>query len=704
MDKSLKLVTAEIRRKAETFLNYGLEERQDQSDSLSAAMEIIKELLSNQTSLLSQNQQLLEAEMEFHKERDYYKDIFNNQPAGLYRIRVFGDHKAENTNWISSQQPPYTMEIASQRFCEILGLSHRDFDKNPYKIVDLVCEEEKASFVKANEEANKKFIPFQWEGRLLVNDELKWIRLESLPRRLNNGDILWTGILYDVTKGKLAEEALKESEEKYRLLFMSNPQPMWIFDCETLNFIEVNEAALRHYGYSEEEFLSMSLLDIRPPEEVPAFLKDIEHIVSGQKNFGERRHKKKNGEEFFVEVVTSTIYYHGKLANHVLINDITQRKRIEDALFNWNHELENRVAERTSKLLELNKSLQDAEEKLRTVADYNYNWEYWIGPDKNLVYMSPSVERITGYTVAEFQKNPDLINCIVHNQDAEIWENHRLQRCSEDSEREVFECAFRIVTKTGDVRWIAHICRYIYNKDGNYLGIRVSNRDVTESVEVQNQLVRVTVDVSERERNSFSRDLHDGLGPLLSSIKLYFQMLSSTTDAQKRKVIEENGSKNIDRAIQTTRELARGLSSQFLSRSGYVVATQDFVRQINDSNKIRINFTTNTNDRFNKLLEVSLYRITTELIRNTLSYSQASEVMIEFGYDSTAKAVRLCYVDNGVGFDMETVRKSSKGLGITNIFQRAHILKGNIEFQTEPGAGMKVSLSFPTDENAGLNF
>lgn len=703
MDKKLKQVSAELRCKAETFLN-SRSLQTDVTDQEANAFEIIQELLSNQTSLLAQNQQLLEAEMEFHKERNYYKDIFNNQPAGLYRIRVFAPNKPDNTNWISSQRPPYIMEIASQRFCEILGVTHHDFDENPYMIVDLVCDEEKESFVKANEEANEKLIPFQWEGRLLVKDKLKWIRLESLPRMLKNGDILWTGILYDVTKGKLAEEALKESEEKYRLLFVTNPQPMWILDCETLGFIEVNESAVRHYGYSKAEFLSMSALDIRPSEDIPIYLNDIQRIIAGKKLFSERRHIKKNGDIIFVEIVTSTIYYQGKLANHVLINDITERKRIEDSLFNLNQELESRVAKRTSELQELNQSLQATEEKLRTVADYNYNWEYWRAPDGHIMYMSPSVERITGYSVAEFQNEPELLNTIVFSEDAESWEKHRKQRCLESSGNEVLECVFRIVTKNGGIRWIAHICRCIYNKDNKYLGARVSNRDITESVEVQNQLLRVTIDVSERERNSFSRDLHDGLGPLLSTIKLYFQMLITTTDTEKRKVIEENGNKNIDRAIQTTRELARGLSSQFLSRSGYIAAIQDFVRQINDSAKICISFTSNTNDRFNKLLEVSLYRITTELIRNTLSYSQANEVKVEFMYDSVAKVVTLLYSDNGIGFDLEAVQKSDKGLGLTNIFERTHILKGNVKMETTPGAGMEVYLQFPIEENTVFNY
>ncbi|MFT3753058.1 MAG: PAS domain S-box protein [Paludibacter sp.] len=698
MDKKLKLVTAELRRKAEAFL-YSRLEGQNCSGSDSDALEIIQELLSNQTSLLSQNQHLLEAEMEFHKERDYYKDIFNNQPAGLYRIRVSGAKRYENSNWVNAKEPPYFMETASPRFCEILEMTHRDFDKNPYVIVDLVCDEEKESFVRANEEANRKLIPFQWEGKLIVNGQLKWIRLESLPRELKNGDILWTGILYDVTQRKLAEEALKESEEKYRLLFVTNPQPMWIIDCETLDFIEVNDAAIRHYGYSKAEFLSMTALDVRPLEDIPGYLDDLEHIIGGQEFFAERRHVKKDGELIFVEIFTSTIYYKGKLANHVLINDITERKRIEDSLFHLNQELESRVEERTSELLELNKSLRATEEKLRTVADYNYNWEYWRDPDGQLVYMSPSVLRITGYTIADFQNNPDLVNDIIYKEDIEKWEKHRKKRCSGASDHEVLESVFRILTKTGEVRWIAHICRRIYNEDNKYLGVRVSNRDVTESVEVQNQLVRVTVDVSERERNSFSRDLHDGLGPLLSTIKLYFQMLSTTTDIEKRKIIEENGNKNIDRAIQTTRELARGLSSQFLSRSGYILAIQDFIHQLNDSNKVRISFVTNTNDRFNKLLEVSLYRITTELLRNTLSYSQATEVSIEFVYDNTGKVVSLLYSDNGIGFDLEEVQRRDKGLGLTNIFQRTHILRGNIKVVTKPEAGLKVYLQFPIEGN-----
>lgn len=216
-------------------------------------------------------------------------------------------------------------------------------------------------------------------------------------------------------------------------------------------------------------------------------------------------------------------------------------------------------------------------------------------------------------------------------------------------------------------------------------------------------MLKVTVDVSERERNSFSRDLHDGLGPLLSAVKLYFQMLAGTTDIEKKKLIEVNGNKNIDRAIQTTRELARGLSSQFLSNSGYIAAIHDFVGQINDSGKVSISFATNTTERFNVFLEVSLYRISTELIKNTLTYAQATHVKIEFVYDSVVKTVTLLYTDNGIGFDLELVQKSDKGLGLMNIYQRTQILKGNVNVETKPGDGLKVYIQLPVEENKVFN-
>lgn len=208
-------------------------------------------------------------------------------------------------------------------------------------------------------------------------------------------------------------------------------------------------------------------------------------------------------------------------------------------------------------------------------------------------------------------------------------------------------------------------------------------------------MLNITVDVEERERNRFSAELHDGMGPLLSTIKLYFQWLADTDDPEKKKIIVEKGSHSIEMAIQTAREMARGLSSQFLSEVGYISALNDFVQQINLTRKININFVANSNDRFGSFQELMLYRITTELIKNTLTYAHASRVDITFDYNQLKKIIIFAYADDGVGFDWEEIRKQKKGLGLMNIQQRVLIMKGDVEVKARPGEGMQVLIQIP---------
>ena len=128
-----------------------------------------------------------------------------------------------------------------------------------------------------------------------------------------------------------AKDTLRESEQKYRYMFANNPQPMWIYDLETLAFLEINDAAIHHYNYTREEFLSMTLKDIRPKEDIDRLIKDVELTRKSYNPAGEWRHKKKNGEIINVEIISHTITYEGRQARHVMVKDITVRKRAEEA-------------------------------------------------------------------------------------------------------------------------------------------------------------------------------------------------------------------------------------------------------------------------------------------------------------------------------------------------------------------------------------
>jgi two-component system cell cycle sensor histidine kinase/response regulator CckA len=146
-----------------------------------------------------------------------------------------------------------------------------------------------------------------------------------------DASLLERAIRYAIER-KRAESALRRSEEQYRLLFESNPQPMWVFDLETLRFLAVNGAAVRHYGYSREEFLAMTLADIRPPEDVPALYARMAARQPGLGFSGQWGHITKDGELIDVETTGHSIAFEGREAVFVLATDVTERKRAEEAL------------------------------------------------------------------------------------------------------------------------------------------------------------------------------------------------------------------------------------------------------------------------------------------------------------------------------------------------------------------------------------
>lgn len=133
----------------------------------------------------------------------------------------------------------------------------------------------------------------------------------------------------DVTEQRRAEEALRESELRYRLLFDNNPLPMWVFDTETLRFLAVNEAAIRHYGYSREEFLELTIADIRPPEDVPALRAYLRSVGEGFEEVGLWRHRKKDGTLIDVEIAVHGFVSDGKPARLVVAYDVSERLRAD---------------------------------------------------------------------------------------------------------------------------------------------------------------------------------------------------------------------------------------------------------------------------------------------------------------------------------------------------------------------------------------
>jgi PAS domain S-box-containing protein len=136
----------------------------------------------------------------------------------------------------------------------------------------------------------------------------------------------------DVAEARSLTEAMRQSEESHRLLFEKSPLPMWLVQRDSLQFLAVNDEAVRHYGYSRAEFLEMTLRDVHPPAAVPALLADMESKTAEQGALVTRRHQKKDGEAIDVEIVAHDTRFGEWSALLAVMTDVTERKKSEEAL------------------------------------------------------------------------------------------------------------------------------------------------------------------------------------------------------------------------------------------------------------------------------------------------------------------------------------------------------------------------------------
>ena len=210
---------------------------------------------------------------------------------------------------------------------------------------------------------------------------------------------------------------------------------------------------------------------------------------------------------------------------------------------------------------------------------------------------------------------------------------------------------------------------------------------------IEKMFLNTIIQTEEKERKRFAKDLHDGLGPLLSSVKMSVSSLAQMKHDEASREIVENTELAINEAIKSLKEVSDNLSPHVLNNFGLVRALNNFANKINVTKTIRINLTPKiTDERFDSNVEVVLYRVICELINNTIKHAQAKKIDISLTQEDDF--LNIVYKDDGKGFDVNKVieQPGSSGMGFSNIYSRINSLKGEISIESEHRKGTLVTI------------
>ncbi|MCJ7588646.1 MAG: PAS domain-containing protein [Candidatus Aminicenantes bacterium] len=626
----------------------------------------------------------------------------------------------------------------------IMGYPPQGFPRTLGGWATTLHPEDKERVWKAVEGQLKGATPYALEYRIRnKNGEWRWWSARGTALRDGRGEpYKWIGAISDITEHKQEEQTLLKSrkaalnimtdavEARDRAEQMSKALRLknLVFDASIAansiadmngNITEANEAFLRVWGYpSKDEVIGKPLLH---------FVNDYNDAVAivtalnstGQWE-GDYLAKRKDGSTFVAYGLATTIKDEkGTVIGYQsAVMDVTGQRDAEKELKKHRDHLEQLIAERTE-------DLKKSEERFRTVADFTYDWEYWADAQRRLLYISPSCERITGYTQEEFYKYPTLIDTIVHPDDLGVFQAHVDDYHIGTKRTDSTDWSFRIIDSRGNMHWIGHVCRPITGEDGTYKGRRVSNRDITEGKKAE--MAIQGFNESLRRNNAELQALNSELEGFAYSVSHDLRAPLRTIDGFSHALLEDyedklgvQGKDYLRRVRASTQRMAQLIDDILklsrITRSEMniekVNLTQiawsiiDELQKSQPERLINIKIAEGLEDTADpRLMRVALEN----LLGNAWKFTgKQSEAVIEFG--STKEGEKKVYFirDNGAGFDMAYADKlfapfqrlhtteeyAGTGIGLATVqrIARRHGGKAWAEGQVDKGATFYFSL------------
>ena len=468
-------------------------------------------------------------------------------------------------------------------------------------------------------------------------------------------------IVREIEKRQRTEQRLLRAQEQYRLLFDSNPIPVWVFDTDTLSILDVNTTAVDRYGYSREEFLRAKITDLRPQENVPELMAALRARQDPIQDSGPWRHRKKSGELVDVQITSYPLTFQGRDARLVVATDVTEQKRATDAL-------------------------KQSEEMFRLIVSNIKDYAIIVlDPEGQVISWNGGAQRIKGYATDEivgqhfsvFYPPDDLA---AGKPDIELSRARKEGRFEDESWR---------VRKDGSRFWANVVVTPLNDNTGRLHGFVKITRDVTERKRAEQEILRRSqeLETANKELEAFSYSVSHDLRSPLRGIEGFSQALQEDYEQQLDTTAQDYlrrirvATHRMGELIDDLLDLARVTRAEMHRESIDLTRLAKEVAQELRSTEPQRMVALKIADGLQAHGDSRLVRVALQnLIGNAWKFtSKREQAEIEFG-EKTANGDRAYFVrDNGAGFDPSYASR------LFGAFQRLHAVN---EF---PGTGIGLA-------------
>lgn len=519
--------------------------------------------------------------------------------------------------------------------------------------------------------------------RVITEDRVtRWIEARGRVVRDNSGKPLCMhGISIDITNRKHMEESLKASEDRLKEAQRMAKLGSWELDL-VMNKLIWSDEIFRIFEIDKERFDASYefFLSTIHPEDREAVNAAYTQSLETRKPYAiTHRLIMQDGRIKYVHEQCQTFYSpDGEPLRSVgTVQDITESKKSEQAII-------------------------AAEKRYRTVANFTHAWEYWEGPNNEILYMSPSCKRVTGYSNDDFIANPQLLEQLILAVDKNIWVAHRYEAENKDKPLEI---QFRIITKDGSIRWIEHVCQPVFYENSEFQGFRVSNRDITERKKGEEALEKSQkslqylagrlITIQEEKHRQLAREMHDDLTQRLALLAIEVRRLEIENQQHGSPICTklESIRKEITKLSKDIHDMSRQIHPAILDDLGLVDAIRSECDVFSDREEIYVEYKTkNIPSSVPRDVAICIYRVTQESLRNIAKHAGTGKAFVSLvGHDSH---LVLTIRDTGVGFDTAH-RKSQKGIGLKSIRERIRLVNGDLTIKSKPGLGTVIKVIVP---------